>query len=333
MEKKDENILEVSHLKTSFSTEHGVFPAVDDISFSLKRGETLGIIGESGCGKSVTALSIIGLIDQPPGKLEGEIKFLNQELLNLKERDLENIRGDQIAMIFQEPMTSLHPMHRCGYQIVETLQAHMSIDKKEGEKEAIRLLGIVGIPNPEQIVHSFPHELSGGLRQRVLIAIALSCKPSILIADEITTAVDVTIQAQVLELLKRLKEELGMSVIMITHDMGVIAETTERVIVMYTGKIVEEADVVSLFESPSHPYTQGLLESIPRIVLDGGDRKKLKTIEGKVPNIMELPPGCPFEPRCEYAMDICRREWPRRVEVAEEHFVFCWKIIREQENR
>ena len=317
-----DTLLEVRNLTTSFKTELGFLKAVDDIGFSVGRGETLGIIGESGCGKSVTALSIMGLIQQPPGAVSGSIRYQGRELRGMKRRALEDLRADEIAMIFQEPMTALHPMHSCGYQVAETLRRHKTMDKRSAFQEAARLFELVGMPDPEGVVRSFPHQLSGGMRQRVTIAIALCCSPSLLIADEITTAIDVTIQAQVLELLRSLRDELHMSIIIITHDMGVIAEIAERVIVMYTGKIVEEADTGSLFKHASHPYTQGLLQSIPRI--EAERHRTLATIEGKVPNLFELPEGCHFRPRCPYAMDACHLE-PSRLPVRQGHHVSCWK--------
>ena len=322
-----DTLLEVRNLTTSFRTELGFIKAVDDIDFSVGTGETLGIIGESGCGKSVTALSIMGLIQQPPGTVSGSIRYKGTELLTMQRRAMEDLRADEIAMIFQEPMTALHPMHSCGYQVAETLRRHKQTDKRSALREAARLFDLVGIPDPEGVVRAFPHQLSGGMRQRVTIAIALCCEPSLLIADEITTAIDVTIQAQVLELLDTLRDDLEMSIIIITHDMGVIAEIAERVIVMYTGKIVEEADTKILFKHASHPYTQGLLQSIPRI--DAERRGELATIEGKVPNLFELPEGCHFRPRCPHAMDICRVR-PSRLAVRPDHLVSCWQYAEEE---
>ena len=291
-------LLEVKNLKTFFYTDDGIAKAVDDVSYDLDKGETLGIVGESGCGKSVSALSIMRLIPDPPGKIvEGEILFKGQDLVKLKEHEMEDIRGNDIAMIFQEPMTSLNPVFTCGFQIDEAVILHQKVSKEEAKKRSIEMLRLVGIPGPEQRYSEYPHQLSGGLRQRVMIAMALSCNPEILIADEPTTALDVTVQAQILELIKKLQRELGMGVIMITHDLGVIAEISDRVAVMYASKVVEYSNADEIFYNHKHPYTQGLLSSIPK--LNKGN-ERLATIEGTVPAATNYPEGCHFATRCKY---------------------------------
>ena len=317
-----ERLVEVRNLKTYFHTEDGVVPSVDGVSLHIHRGETLGVVGESGCGKSVTSLSIMRLIPIPPGQIAGgEIIFEGEDLLKKSEAAMRKIRGNEISMIFQEPMTSLNPVYTCGDQIAEAIELHQGLNRKEAMAKAVEMLRLVGIPSPEQRAHEYPHQLSGGMRQRVMIAMALSCNPKLLIADEPTTALDVTIQAQILELMKKLKRELGMAIMLITHDLGVIAEMAERVIVMYAGKVVEEADVVSLFRKPLHPYTEGLLRSIPRL---DGDKERLHVIEGVVPNPLRLPPGCRFNPRCPYAKDICRAKEPPLAETSPGRQVACW---------
>jgi oligopeptide transport system ATP-binding protein len=315
-------LVKVDDLKTYFYTEDGMVPAVDGATFHIDRGETLGVVGESGCGKSVTALSIMRLIPDPPGKiLEGSsILFEGEELLKKRESDMRKIRGNDISMIFQEPMTSLNPVYTVGDQIMEAIILHQGLSEREARARAIEMLKLVGISDPGQRVDEYPHQMSGGMRQRVMIAMALSCNPKMLIADEPSTALDVTIQAQILELMKELKQELGMAIMLITHDLGVIAEMAERVVVMYAGKIVEEASVFDLFGDPQHPYTEGLLNSIPRLDRAGG---RLHVIEGVVPNPLNMPVGCYFNPRCPYAMDICRSEQPRLVET-DGHRVACW---------
>ena len=318
-----ERLLEVRNLKTYFRTEEGLVPAVDGVSFHINRGETLGVVGESGCGKSVTSLSIMRLIPQPPGEIaSGEIIFEGEDLLKKSEREMRRIRGNDIAMIFQEPMTSLNPVYTVGDQIAEAIELHQGLSRREALAKAVEMLRLVGIPSPEQRVKEYPHQLSGGMRQRVMIAMALSCNPKLLIADEPTTALDVTIQAQILELMKELREKIGMAIMLITHDLGVIAEMAERVVVMYAGKIVEEADVYSLFRRPYHPYTEGLLHSIPR--LDQPKGTKLHVIEGVVPNPLNMPTGCRFHPRCPYATDRCRAEEPVLQEVEPGRFTACW---------
>jgi oligopeptide/dipeptide ABC transporter ATP-binding protein len=316
-----QQLLKIEELKTHFFTHDGIVKAVDGVSFQLNRGETLGIVGESGCGKSVTALSIMRLIADPPGKIVGgRILFDGQNLLELGGRHMRDIRGRQISMIFQEPMTSLDPVFTIGHEIIETLQIHQNLDKKEARQRTIEVLATVGIPDADKRVDSYPHELSGGMRQRAMIAMALACNPALLIADEPTTALDVTIQAQILQLINDLKTEYNTSVLLITHDLGVIAEMSDHVAVMYAGHIVEYADVHTLFENPLHPYTKGLYKSIPRLDVEA---RRLDTISGMVPNLIDLPPGCPYQNRCEYCFDICLKEMPVLVPVADQHFVKC----------
>jgi oligopeptide/dipeptide ABC transporter ATP-binding protein len=321
-----QKILEIKDLRTYFFTYEGVAKAVDGVSYQLEKGEPLGVVGESGCGKSVTALSILRLIPMPPGKVVGgEILFKGRNLLELTEDEMRKIRGNRISMIFQEPMTSLNPVFTIGNQIQETFKLHQGLSKKEALEKSIEMLKFVNLPSPERAVERYPHELSGGMRQRVMIAMALACNPEILIADEPTTALDVTIQAQILDLMNKLKEELGMAIILITHNLGVIAETVKRVIVMYAGKIVEEAKTKTLFENPQHPYTVGLLKSIP-ILGDKIRRGKvrLNEIAGVVPSLYELPAGCKFSTRCPSVMDICQEKEPELKEIETGHFSSCW---------
>ncbi|MGA5690495.1 ABC transporter ATP-binding protein [Cytobacillus pseudoceanisediminis] len=316
-----ETILEVKNLKTHFFSGKKVIKAVDGVDFDVKRGETLGIVGESGSGKSITSLSIMRLIAEPPGKIvDGEINFRGKNLLSETEEGMRQMRGNKISMIFQEPMTSLNPVYSVGEQIAEAFRIHQKLPKKEAWQQAVEMLRLVGIPSPEKRARQEPHELSGGMRQRVMIAMALACKPELLIADEPTTALDVTIQAQILDLLKNLQEQLGTAVIMITHDMGVVSETCDRVAVMYCGKIVEHTDVDSLFENPKHPYTQGLLRSIPAV---DRDVEELEAIPGTVPSPDNLPPGCSFAPRCPFATDLCRTEEPD-LSIDNDDKVRCW---------
>ncbi|MEC8646406.1 MAG: ABC transporter ATP-binding protein [Candidatus Latescibacterota bacterium] len=320
----EEHLLEVRNLCTYFHTEEGLGKAVDGVSFELRRGETLGLVGESGCGKSVSALSVMRLIPQPPGQIEsGEILFGGQDLLRLSEEEMCRVRGDEIAMIFQEPMTSLNPVLTCGFQIAESVILHQGVSKQEARNRAIEMLRLVGIPAPEQRVDEYPHQLSGGMRQRVMIAMALSCNPQLLIADEPTTALDVTIQAQILELLQRLQEELKMAVLMITHDLGVIAEVADRVAVMYAGQVVEYASTRDLFNSPQHPYTRGLMQSVPRL---DESRERLDIISGIVPDAREFPEGCRFAPRCPLAEDRCRSASVELRALSEEHLGRCLKM-------
>ena len=317
-----EIIADVKNLKTYFFTDDGVVKAVDDVSFTIKKGKTLGIVGESGSGKSITSLSIMRLIPEPPGKIVGgEILFKGKNLLDLDDAGIRAIRGNDIAMIFQEPMTSLNPVYKIGKQISEAIKLHQGVSEGEAKEKTIELLRLVHIPNPEKRFYEYPHQLSGGMRQRVMIAMALSCNPEILICDEPTTALDVTMQAQILELINEMKQKLGSAIIMITHAMGVIAETADDVVVMYAGKIMEYAAVDALFQNPLHPYTQGLLDSIPK--LNQAD-EKLRSIRGMVPKPTHMPPGCPFNPRCDFARDICRQEQPDGFQV-DGHTVACWK--------
>lgn len=316
-----EKLVEVRGLKTYFYTEDGVVPAVDGVNLHVNRGETLGVVGESGCGKSVTSLSIMRLIPNPPGKVEaGSIRFEGRELLQLPEAEMRRIRGNDISMIFQEPMTSLNPVFTIGDQIAEAIQLHQRLGYRDAVAKAVDMLRLVGIPVPERRVREYPHQLSGGMRQRVMIAMALSCNPKLLIADEPTTALDVTIQAQILELMKKLKQDLGMAIMLITHDLGVVAEMCERVVVMYAGKVVEEGDAISLFQHPLHPYTEGLLQSVPRL---DESRERLHVIEGVVPNPMHMPVGCRFHPRCPLVTDRCRAEEPQLESLAPGRLVAC----------
>ena len=318
-------LLELAGLQTYFYTEEGVSKAVDGVAYAVKKGETLGVVGESGCGKSVTALSIMRLIPQPPGKIVGgEIIFEGQNLLALSNHQMRKIRGNKISMIFQEPMTSLNPVFTIGSQIAEAIRLHQGLAKKAALDRAIEMLQLVGIPSPERRVREYPHQLSGGMRQRAMIAMALSCNPSLLIADEPTTALDVTIQAQILDLMTNLKAEFNAAIILITHDLGIIAETAARVVVMYAGKIVEATDVYRIFENPLHPYTVGLLQSIPRIDLGVSRKERLQEIKGMVPLPSQLPAGCYFHPRCPRVMDVCRHEPPALQSQAEGHQVRCW---------
>ncbi len=320
-------ILSVNHLVTAFDTEGGRIKAVDDVSFQVKKTHTLGLVGESGCGKSVTALSIMRLLPKPAGVIEsGQILFNNTDLASLPADQMHEIRGKRIAMIFQEPMTSLNPVHRIGQQIGEVFQLHFpEMGESDITTASLELLNKVGIPEPEQRMAEYPHQISGGMRQRVMIALALACKPDILIADEPTTALDVTIQAQILDLIQKLQQETGMAVIFITHDLGVIAEICEDVVVMYAGKVAETASVIQLFKNPKHPYTQGLLDSIPR--LETPRKTRLNIIKGMVPGLTELPSGCRFRNRCPHAMEICATEPPPSMQVGEDHFAACYLYV------
>lgn len=306
-------LLEVKNLRTEFKLKRGIVKAVDDISFSIDKGEILAIVGESGSGKSVTSLSIMGLLQKPGRIADGKILFKSQDLNKLSKQELKKIRGNNISMIFQEPMTSLNPVWRIKDQIMESIMTHMQISKKEALARTIEMLDTVGIPSAAQRANDYPHQMSGGMRQRVMTAMALACEPELLIADEPTTALDVTIQAQILELLYRMREKFNMAVMLITHDLGVVSEAADRVIVMYCGKIVEEADVRSLFAKPLHPYTVGLLQSIPQI--DDESDERLYMIKGMVPNPLNMPQGCAFSDRCEQSMERCRREIPELKEV------------------
>lgn len=329
MENKKKLLLEIKDLKTHFFTEDGVVKAVDGVDFKVYQGETLGIVGESGCGKSVTAFSIIRLLDYPGKTVGGEIIFKEKDILKKSEADMRKIRGKEIAMIFQEPMTALNPILTIGFQISESLRMHFNISKEEAIKKSLKLLTKVEIPVPEQRINEYPHQLSGGMRQRVMIAMALSCDPTLLIADEPTTALDVTIQAQILELMKSLLRDFNGSLIMITHDLGVIAEIADRIAVMYAGKIVEYADKKIIFHNPSHAYTFGLLTSIPRLDME---MKRLNVIPGIVPNPLHFPSGCKFNTRCKFATEKCKEKEPALTELEEGHLVRCWhadKVIEE----
>ncbi|MEJ2284510.1 MAG: ABC transporter ATP-binding protein [Desulfobacterales bacterium] len=320
----DENILEVKNLVTAFDTEGGRIRAVDDVSFKLQKQQTLGIVGESGCGKSVTALSIMRLLPKPAGIIEsGQILFNGFDLARLPADKMHEIRGKRISMVFQEPMTSLNPVHRIGKQLGEVYRLHFAAMREdEIRQQSLDLLQKVGIPEPEQRLEEYPHQISGGMRQRVMIALALACEPDILIADEPTTALDVTIQAQILDLMQNLQRETGMAVIFITHDLGVIAETCEDVVVMYAGKVAESACAAALFKNPKHPYTQGLLDSIPR--LETARKTKLNIIEGIVPSLYEIPSGCRFRNRCPYTMDVCSGDPPPMIAVGTDHLAACY---------
>ena len=317
------DLLEVRGLQTHFASERGVVRAVDGVDLRLERGRTLGIVGESGCGKSVTALSIMGLVPQPPGRIAaGEVRFEGEDLLKAPVQRLRDLRGHQLSMIFQEPMTSLNPAFQAGDQIAEVILRHKNVNAGEAKHQAVEMLRKVRIPSPETRAREYPHQLSGGMRQRVMIAMALACNPKLLIADEPTTALDVTIQAQILELMRALREELGTAIILITHDLGVIAELAEDVIVMYAGKVVERCAVPRLFAEPQHPYTIGLLGSIPRLDLE---QERLSAIEGFVPDAAAMPEGCRFHPRCPFSVERCRKELPELKEVVSGHFVACWR--------
>jgi len=317
-------LLAIKGLKTHFVTDDGILQAVDGVDITIEKGETLGVVGESGCGKTVTAMSILKLIAMPPGRIvAGEIMFGGRDLVPLSSHELDEVRAKEIGFIFQEPMTSLNPVLTVGEQIAESLRRHEGLSNKHALARAVEMLKLVQIPNAEQRAGDYPHQFSGGMRQRVMIAMALACKPKLVIADEPTTALDVTIQAQILDLLQDMKERFGMAVMLITHAMGVVAETAQRVVVMYAGKIVEEAAVERLFEDPRHPYTQGLIRSIPRIDLDSGRKTRLETIGGTVPILINPAPGCRFAPRCRHAMGICSEREPVLREIAPGHRMAC----------
>lgn len=318
-----EKILEVKNLKTYFYTDEGVVPAVDGVSFDLEEGETLAIVGESGCGKSVTSLSILRLVPYPPGKIiDGEIMYKGQNLLDISEKEMREKRGSEISMIFQEPMTSLNPVFTVGKQIMESLIYHQKMTKQQAHDRAVEMIKLVGIPTPEKCMKNYPHQLSGGMRQRVMIAMALSCNPKILIADEPTTALDVTIQAQILKLMAGLRDKTNTSIILITHDLGIVAQIAKNVMVMYAGQAVEYAPVNEIFDHPMHPYTVGLLNSIPKI---NQEQSELFTIKGTVPSPKDYPKGCRFAPRCEYATEKCLNELPDLMDIGSNHKVRCWK--------
>ena len=324
----EQPLLDIRSLETQFFTDDGLARAVDGVSYSLARGETVGVVGESGCGKSVTALSVLRLIPNPPGRIVGgEIVFEGTNLLDLSPAEMRRIRGNDISMIFQEPMTSLNPVFTIGNQIGEAVRLHQGLSSKEATNKAIEMLTLVGIPEPTRRVHEYPHQLSGGMRQRAMIAMALSCNPKVLIADEPTTALDVTIEAQILDLMRNLQSELGTAVILITHDLGVVAEMARKVVVMYAGKVVEQAPVHTIFAEPNHPYTQGLLQSLPNAELgavSGGNKRRLQEIPGIVPSLLNLPPGCKFASRCPKAMAVCEEKEPPLEQVGADHLSACW---------
>lgn len=329
-----DQLLQVNELTTSFRTTEGKLPAVRGVSFSVDKGETLCIVGESGCGKSITTLSVIGLLPNNGEISGGSIKFQGEELTTKKENELRKLRGNDISMIFQEPMTALNPVFTIGYQLMEPLNTHRRMSNKEMKNKSIDLLKQVGIPDPEKKLKQFPHELSGGMRQRVLIAIALACNPSLLIADEPTTALDVTIQAQILDLIDDLKTDFGMGVVMVTHDMGVVAEVADRVMVMYAGHVVETGTVEEIFSNPQHPYTKGLLASVPNV--DDANHE-LEAIPGSLPNLNETIPGCRFHPRCPFAMEKCKETDPPHFKISHQHYSKCWlqeeEVSNESRNR
>jgi oligopeptide/dipeptide ABC transporter ATP-binding protein len=325
-------LLEIDNLQTHFFTAGGTVRAVDGVSYSVAAGETLGVVGESGCGKSVTALSILRLVADPPGRIVGgAIRFAGKNLLELSESEMEDVRGNDISMIFQEPMTSLNPLMTVGRQISEAIALHQGLSRREATDRAIEMLRRVHIPEAERRVHAYPHQLSGGMRQRAMIAMALSCNPKLLIADEPTTALDVTIQAQILDLMRELQDTLGTAIMLITHDMGVVAENADRVVVMYAGRKVEEANADDLFEQPAHPYTKGLLGSLPNLEVaahTGSRRPRLTEIKGMVPSLAGLPQGCSFAPRCVFATDECRAAYPPLAAHRPGHLVACWHAER-----
>ena len=330
--KRADTVLEIENLQTHFFTAGGTVRAVDGVSYAVRSGETLGVVGESGCGKSVTALSILRLVADPPGRIVGgAIRFEGTNLLDLSETEMERIRGNDISMIFQEPMTSLNPLLTVGRQISEAIALHQGLSRRDAMDRAVEMLRRVHIPEPERRVHAYPHQLSGGMRQRVMIAMALSCGPKVLIADEPTTALDVTIQAQILDLLRELQDRLGTAIILITHDLGVVAENADRVVVMYAGRKVEEASAQDLFECPGHPYTRGLLGSIPNVEVaahTSARRARLNEIKGMVPSLTDLPKGCSFAARCEFASDECHASYPPLVQHRPGRWVACWHAER-----
>jgi oligopeptide transport system ATP-binding protein len=318
-------LLEVRNLVTHLNTEDGLITPVDDVSFTIHQSETLAIVGESGCGKSMTALSIMRLVPSPPGRIAGgQVLLQGEDLLRKTAAEMVGIRGANIAMIFQEPMTSLNPLFTVGNQIIETVSKHRGIQGAQARNHAIEMLQMVGIPSADIRVNDYPYQLSGGMRQRVMIAMALSCSPKLLIADEPTTALDVTIQAQILDLLQSLQKQIGMSILLVTHALGVVAEVADRVAVMYAGQIVEQTSTVTLFSQPYHPYTRGLLASVPRL---DEDRKRLQGIEGTVPSLLRMPRGCRFNPRCQYANEQCKTQIPEMQEFEPDHFVRCWRPL------
>ncbi|WP_137663732.1 ABC transporter ATP-binding protein [Enterococcus hulanensis] len=324
----EKELLRVEDLTVKFRTYNGEVTAVNNLELLLNENETLGIVGESGSGKSVTSLSIMGLLEEATSSVSGKALFKGTDLIAMKEKEKQQYRGNHLAMIFQEPMTSLNPLHKCGKQIIESMRIHTDISKAEAQEKAIELLKLVGIPAPEQRFNEYPHQMSGGMRQRVMIAMALACDPQLLIADEPTTALDVTIQAQILEVLKELRDRLKMGIILITHDLGVVSEVCDRVIVMYTGKVVEQGLIREILDNPKHPYTEGLIAAIPNIQDEKG---KLSSIEGMVPQLDNMPQGCSFHPRCPYAMDICKEKRPALTTAENGRKVRCFKYSTEEE--
>ena len=330
---REKPLLKIDGLTVTFDTSEGVVHAVDDVSFEIDRGEIVGLVGESGCGKSVTALSILRLLPVPPARISGRsIRFKDRDLLQLSEDEMRTLRGRSISMVFQDPMTSLNPVFKIGFQIREMIQTHFpDMDKTAVEERAIELLRRVRIPSPESRMAAYPHQLSGGLRQRVMIAMALACEPELMIADEPTTALDVTIQAQILELVQELRNDLGMSVLLITHDLGIVAQTTQRIVVMYAGKVVERAETAAIFKSPCHPYTQGLLRSLPGRYVEIEGKRTLPSIPGMVPSLIELPRGCSFRDRCDQAFERCEQAMPPLMPCGEaDHFVRCWRYAEKE---
>ncbi|MGE8206857.1 ABC transporter ATP-binding protein [Heyndrickxia sp. NPDC080065] len=318
----EKELLKITDLKTHFFSDRGVVKAVDGVNITVNKGETVGIVGESGSGKSVTSLSIMRLLKDTPGKIvDGEIRFEGKDLIDLSEKSMRSIRGNEIAMIFQEPMTSLNPVYKIGRQLVEAIRLHLKKDSHGAKEHAVKMLELVGIPRAREIMKEYPHQLSGGMRQRVMIAMAMACSPKLLIADEPTTALDVTIQAQILDLMRKLREESQSSILLITHDLGVVAEMCDRVVIMYAGKVVEESDVNTIFEAPKHPYTKGLIESIPKL---GVKIDRLKSIKGNVPAPDQMPKGCKFAPRCPYAMETCWENEPKLQAIDDNHTTRCW---------
>ncbi len=327
----DEVILQVKDLKTYFYTDEGIVKAVDGITFDLHKGETVGIVGESGSGKSVTNLSIMNLVQTPPGKIAGgEVLFHGEDLLKMDDKTIRDIRGNKISMIFQDPMSSLNPFLRISTQMIETIQLHQGLDKKAAKEKAIEMLSLAGIPAAAERIDCYPHQFSGGMRQRVMIAMGLSCNPEILIADEPTSALDVTISAQILELMQDLTKRLGTAVIMITHSLGVVAGMCDTIMVMYAGRVVESGKTTDIFKEPKHPYTQGLIKSVPR--LDKKNEDRLFSIQGQPPNVIDLPPCCPFYPRCENAKDICKKQYPPMKDFGNGHCASCWLYADEDVN-
>lgn len=324
---KQDTVLEVKNLQTYFYSSEGVAKAVDGVSFTLQKGETLGIVGESGCGKSMTSLSLLRLVPSPPGKIiNGEILLNNTDILKLSDEELRKIRGNKISMIFQEPMTSLNPVLSVGEQIAESIRLHQGLSRKEAWQKAVDMIRLVGIPAPEKRAKQEPYQLSGGMRQRIMIAMALACTPDVLIADEPTTALDVTIQAQIIDIIQNLQKQLGMSILFITHDLGVVAEVCDKIAVMYAGQVVEEGTTDSLFEKPLHPYTHGLIQSLPKLY---EDQEELSTIQGTVPSPYHYPSGCRYAERCPFATELCREKQPELLTIEPEKKVRCWMYSKE----